>query len=283
MEKELLITEELQKQSPWKSKVHFFETVTSTNDLLLELAETGVPEGTVVIANRQTGGRGRFHRPWSSPSGMGLWMSLLLRLPIEKEMMRPLSQLAPVSLCDAFVKLGINVPLLQIKPPNDLLIAGKKVAGVLVETRRGSKNLYSQSTETANNSVVLEVASRRFKLPVEAEAACTSEAGNPLELLPSTAAKQLTPCSSSVSATLNAGSRSFAVVGIGLNIAQGLEDFPPELREKATSLALAGFHITHRNQLISALIHCLYERYQELHSDPQKLHDAWDTAVSPCV
>ncbi|MFZ4116015.1 MAG: biotin--[acetyl-CoA-carboxylase] ligase [Chthoniobacterales bacterium] len=210
MEKRALIAEEFQKQSLWKGKIHFFETVTSTNDLLLELAEQGVSEGTIVIADRQTGGRGQFHRPWSSPQGMGLWMSLLLRLPIETEIMRPLSQLGPVSLCDAFMKMGMSISSLQIKPPNDLLIAGKKVAGVLVETRRGSA--------------------------------------------------------------------PFAVVGIGLNITQSLEDFPPELREKATSLALAGFNNVDRNQLVSILIQCFYERYQEFQFDPQKLHEAWDAA-----
>lgn len=206
-QKKSLFFEKLQKESPWGGKIHFFETVTSTNDVLLALGEAGEPEGTFVIAGTQTRGRGQFQRPWSNPPGLGLWMSFLLRLPIETEVMSPLSQLGPVALCDALEGLKITIPSLQIKAPNDLLIEGKKVAGVLVETRRGAS--------------------------------------------------------------------PFAVVGIGLNIDQQREDFPPELRDKATSLRLASLSRINHQQLTTALIHALYQRYQELRSDPQKLHDSW--------
>lgn len=65
-------------------------------------------------------------------------MSVLLRLPIENEIIKPLSQLGVVSLYDALLKVKIPPALLKVKPPNDLLLDGKKVAGILVETRRGS-------------------------------------------------------------------------------------------------------------------------------------------------
>ncbi|MFI0347778.1 MAG: biotin--[acetyl-CoA-carboxylase] ligase [Chthoniobacterales bacterium] len=124
--------------NPWKTEIHFFETIDSTNDFLLELGELGAPEGTIIIAETQTKGRGQFHRPWFSPAGMGLWLSLLLRLPIEQEVVPLLSCFAPVALCDGIESSKIKVHNLCIKEPNDLLIDGKKVAGVLVETRRGA-------------------------------------------------------------------------------------------------------------------------------------------------
>jgi BirA family transcriptional regulator, biotin operon repressor / biotin---[acetyl-CoA-carboxylase] ligase len=127
----------MRANSPWSQNIQFFESLPSTNDLLLALAEKGAPEGTIVIAREQTQGRGQFHRPWVSPLGKGLWMSLLLRLPIENEMIQALSQLGPVSLCDTFLYLGIPPSSFKIKAPNDLLLHQKKVAGILVETRRG--------------------------------------------------------------------------------------------------------------------------------------------------
>ena len=59
--------------------VHHFETLASTNDLAKELAAQGAPEGTLVVAETQTGGRGRLGRQWDSPPGAGLYVSLLLR------------------------------------------------------------------------------------------------------------------------------------------------------------------------------------------------------------
>lgn len=197
--------------SPWHERIHFFQSVTSTNDLLLAWAEGGSPEGTSVIAKEQTSGRGQFHRPWSSLFGMGLWMSVLLRLPIEHEIIKPLSQLGVVSLYDALLKVKIPPASLKIKPPNDLLLDGKKVAGILVETRRGSS--------------------------------------------------------------------PFAVIGIGLNIHQTHEDFPLELRDKATSLVIAGMPPIDPKQLAPIVIDSLYLRYQELHSHPGALDEVWRKAL----
>lgn len=134
------LIEELQKKSPWKAEIHFFETITSTNTIALELAEHGAPEGTILMADEQTQGRGQFYRPWSSPKGLGIFLSLIIRLPINDVTIPSLSQLGPVALCDVLTKIPSLIPLLQIKEPNDLLIDGKKVAGVLVETRSGTSS-----------------------------------------------------------------------------------------------------------------------------------------------
>jgi BirA family biotin operon repressor/biotin-[acetyl-CoA-carboxylase] ligase len=137
---DVFLVEELQKKSPWKTEVRFFETLTSTNTIALEMAEKGAPEGTIVLADQQTHGRGQFHRPWSSPKGMGIFLSLILRLPINDVTIPSLSQLGPVALCDALDFLKLELPALKIKEPNDLLLDQKKVAGVLVETRSGTSS-----------------------------------------------------------------------------------------------------------------------------------------------
>ena len=128
------------KTSPWNQPIHFFETLTSTNDFALELGEGGAPEGSIVIAEKQTRGRGQLRRPWISPKGKGVYISFLLRLSIEQNTIRSLSQIGVVSLFDAILASKIIISNMKIKAPNDLLIDGKKVAGVLVETRLGASS-----------------------------------------------------------------------------------------------------------------------------------------------
>lgn len=130
----------LQQYSPWHEPVHFFKSIDSTNTRALQLGEAGASQGTIVIADEQTSGRGQFQRPWFSPAGTGLWMSLVLRPAIVPEIIPALSQFAVVALYDAILKMEIEVRDLKIKSPNDLLIAEKKVAGVLTETRLGSSS-----------------------------------------------------------------------------------------------------------------------------------------------
>jgi len=125
----------LNRASPWNITVQVLEETTSSNDEMLRLGEEGHPEGTLLFAERQTAGRGQFHRPWSSAPGKGLWFSLLLRLPINDRTIPSLSAFAAVALMETLNELGI--PGGGIKPPNDLLISGKKIAGILVETRTG--------------------------------------------------------------------------------------------------------------------------------------------------
>lgn len=95
-----------------------------------ELAAKGEPEGTVVVAETQTKGRGRWGRSWFSPEG-GLYFSLILKP--RKGLIKPLPILAGLSLKGAIKKVtGIAS---RMKLPNDILINGKKVAGILLEKR----------------------------------------------------------------------------------------------------------------------------------------------------
>jgi BirA family biotin operon repressor/biotin-[acetyl-CoA-carboxylase] ligase len=131
----------------------------STNSRAHALAIAGAPHGTLVTAGEQSAGRGRQGRSWSAPAGRALLCSVVVRDP---------PRLLPLAAGVAVAE--VSGPAAQLKWPNDVLIAGRKVAGILVE-------------------------------------------GRPQE--------------------------RWAVVGIGLNVAVRPEDFPPELRERATTLGLS--------------------------------------------
>ncbi|MGD8813883.1 MAG: biotin--[acetyl-CoA-carboxylase] ligase [Anaerolineales bacterium] len=111
--------------------LHYFETLGSTNDLAKELAASGASHGTLVVADEQTAGRGRGDRKWLTSKGGGLALSLVLR-PEEAEIATAsgVGCMTALAICDALQEEGIKA---QIKWPNDVLIAERKVAGVLVE------------------------------------------------------------------------------------------------------------------------------------------------------
>lgn len=142
------------------SRVIVYETITSTNDRALRLGG----DGTVIVAEMQTAGRGRHGRTWHSKPGMGLYFSVAFDRPTEG-----LAFAAPLAVHDALA----SVVDTTIKWPNDVLIDGKKFCGVLVEARQGS-----------------------------------------------------------------------TVVGIGINVHHRAEDFPGDLRARATSIeAATGIHV----------------------------------------
>jgi BirA family biotin operon repressor/biotin-[acetyl-CoA-carboxylase] ligase len=107
------------------------EVVASTNATLRELARAGTPGGTVVLAERQTAGRGRGHKTWFSPAGVNLYASILFRPPIGVAAAPCFTFIASLALADAIRELEIPVAL---KWPNDVLVGGRKVAGVRAET-----------------------------------------------------------------------------------------------------------------------------------------------------
>ncbi|MBW5446604.1 biotin--[acetyl-CoA-carboxylase] ligase [Cohnella sp. CFH 77786] len=119
--------------------VKLFEEVGSTNDEVRKLAEDGAPQGTLVIAERQTRGRGRMGRSWHSPAGKGVWMSLLLRPQLPLPLTPQLTLLAAVALSRAIARV---VPLpIGIKWPNDLLVNGRKISGILLESAAEDERL----------------------------------------------------------------------------------------------------------------------------------------------
>lgn len=188
------------------------DTVDSTNLLAAALAREGANEGTVVLAEQQTAGRGRLGRSWVSPARINLYCSVILRPAIPPLEVPRLTLVAGIAVAEAILA---SAPVrAAIKWPNDVLIDGRKVAGVLTE---------------------LEAEADRVR---------------------------------------------FVIVGIGVNLNASLDDFPPELRDKATSLALAGGAPVERAsfaaRLLSALdaayatflrggFAALRHRYEELH------------------
>ena len=111
--------------------IRVFQETTSTNDVVEKLAHDGVKEGVVVFAESQTRGRGRMGRKWISPPGKGLWFSVLLRPNFHPQEATRLTIASATALRRAIVGLTGLQP--EIKWPNDLLIWGKKVAGILTE------------------------------------------------------------------------------------------------------------------------------------------------------
>lgn len=111
--------------------IRVFEQTTSTNDVVEKLARDGVREGTAVFAESQTRGRGRLGRKWLSPARRGLWFSILLRPNLRPQETTQLTVASAVALRRAIAsETGLNP---EIKWPNDVLVAGKKVAGILTE------------------------------------------------------------------------------------------------------------------------------------------------------
>jgi BirA family biotin operon repressor/biotin-[acetyl-CoA-carboxylase] ligase len=111
--------------------IRVFQETTSSSDIVDKLARDGVKEGVVVFAESQTRGRGRLGRRWLSPAGKGLWFSVLLRPQIALEVVTRLTIASATALTRAIRNQVELRP--EIKWPNDVLIRGKKVAGVLTE------------------------------------------------------------------------------------------------------------------------------------------------------
>jgi len=167
--------------------VHHYRTVVSTNSVCWELAARCESEGTVVIADEQTGGRGRSGRSWHSPPGLGVWASILLAPGVPPGRVAPLSIVTAISAAEA---LGDSTGVRAgIKWPNDIVAGGRKLGGVLVE-----------SGETV---------------------------GDPIET---------------------------AVVGIGIDVGQEPGDFPPELRETATSVRMLTGEPADRDGILAAFL-----------------------------
>ena len=111
--------------------IQVFEQTTSTNDVIEKLARDGVKEGAVVFAESQTKGRGRLGRAWMSPARKGLWFSVLLRPDLRPQETTRLTVASATALRRAIQsETGLNP---EIKWPNDILIRGRKVAGILTE------------------------------------------------------------------------------------------------------------------------------------------------------
>ncbi len=160
-----------------------------------EQARRGARAGFLAAATRQSRGRGRLGRQWESPAGCGLYTSILLRPDLALPEAGQLTVLASVAMVDAVEAVAGLRP--QIKWPNDLVLNGRKLAGLLIETERNDTRV------------------------------------------------------------------AFAVVGIGINVRHGADDFSPEVRNLATSLYLATGQLYRRADLLVALLHALERRLSQ--------------------
>ena len=112
-------------------ELHAYPSLGSTNDRAAELARAGAPEGTLVVADEQTAGRGRSGRRWHSPAGSGLALSLVLRpARLGSREIAALGVIGALGSIEALTELGLQP---ELKWPNDVLLDGAKVGGILAE------------------------------------------------------------------------------------------------------------------------------------------------------
>lgn len=125
------IINHISKENPWRDKIQFFETITSTNDVLKQMALQGAPEGTVLVADSQSGGRGRLGRTFLSPSGVGIYLSVLLRPACMPGELMHLTCGSALAACNAIEQTAGFRP--GVKWTNDIVYRKKKLAGILTE------------------------------------------------------------------------------------------------------------------------------------------------------
>lgn len=113
-------------------RISRFDRIDSTNAEAIRRARAGEAEGLVIVADGQTEGRGREGRRWESPPGKNLYVSFLLRPAVSPKRAVDITILAANAVHDVLSDLIPSLPL-SIKPPNDILLNGKKVAGILCE------------------------------------------------------------------------------------------------------------------------------------------------------
>ncbi len=188
-------------------RILFFKSIKSTMDYAKKIAERDEPEGTVVIADYQSHGRGRFGRIWKANPGENILMSIILRpkIPLERFSIFPF--LSAVAVAESIEK-NANIKV-TTKWPNDLLINGKKFCGILME------------------------------------ASITAESGD------------------------------FIILGIGINVNQS--EFPPEIRDYATSLYLSTGKIYDRTELVKDILRQLEINYENLNksNDFKSVFERW--------
>ncbi|MDF1614327.1 biotin--[acetyl-CoA-carboxylase] ligase [Desulfurivibrio dismutans] len=205
----------------------FLAVTDSTNRVALEMAEQG-GGSAVVVADRQTGGRGRLQRSWHSPPGVGIYASFLYR-----------PRLAPHDLAKLTLAAGLAVALalekstgLQpgLKWPNDILLAGRKCGGILCECRLAAgpgkigEDAAGSGQSDRDTGAPGRAASAQVGAVMEGATMETAAAGNPA-----------------------------VVIGLGLNVNTTSDQMAPELLARATSLRMTGGRSWDRGALLKAI------------------------------
>ena len=147
--------------------VYAYKSIQSTNSLAAQLAEAGAPEGSIVVAEAQTRGRGRLGRFWHSPQGAGIYVSIILYPEIDPIAAPGLSILTAISLADTIADYSPGA--VQVKWPNDCLINGRKAAGILTELSADMGHIHHVIV-----GVGINVNHRRCDFPPEISRTATS-------------------------------------------------------------------------------------------------------------
>jgi BirA family biotin operon repressor/biotin-[acetyl-CoA-carboxylase] ligase len=148
----------------WRERLIELDECESTNDEAARRAAEGAPHGTVVTAAAQRRGRGRMGRAWYSPPGLNLYLSVVLRPSVRAAELAPLTLAAGLAVAEAAEAVGVAA---RLKWPNDVLVGGRKIAGILLESRVGPAPVVVAG-------IGVNLAQRRF--PPELQAAATSVA-----------------------------------------------------------------------------------------------------------
>jgi len=119
-------------------EILYFQTLSSTNTVAKEHAEKGAKDGTVIVAETQTQGHGRLNRPWISPKG-GVWLSVILRTKIAAHEAPKITLITSVAVARTIDRICSLKS--EIRWPNDVLIGGKKVGGILTEASISGKHM----------------------------------------------------------------------------------------------------------------------------------------------
>ncbi|WP_042346445.1 biotin--[acetyl-CoA-carboxylase] ligase [Bacillus massiliigorillae] len=122
-------------------QIHFYDCVDTTQRIANELANTTGVEGTIVVADEQTAGKGRLARQWHAAKGKGIWMSILLKPNIPIHQAPKLTLLTAVAVVQGIKEVTGITP--QIKWPNDILLNGKKITGILTEMQAEADGIHS--------------------------------------------------------------------------------------------------------------------------------------------
>lgn len=153
------------RKSNLGSEFYYFESLESTNKTAEQFARAGCVEGTVVVANQQTGGKGRKGNPWHSPANVNLYLSLVLRPPLSH--LHYLPFISALSVAKTLEEQALQP---DIKWPNDILVSGKKVCGILIET--------AVEQSTVSNAIVgfgINVNAAEFPPELQSTAASISQ------------------------------------------------------------------------------------------------------------
>ena len=158
--------------------VRVYDRLDSTNALALSLADDPTQQGLVLLSREQTAGRGQYGRSWQAPPGSSVLMSVLLFPPLALRRPALLTAWAAVSVCETIRKL-VNLQA-KIKWPNDVLIRGKKVCGILIEQRTTSHSDFPLATVVGIGLNVTQSAEMLAKAELPDAASLASLSGRTL-------------------------------------------------------------------------------------------------------